>query len=101
MRVKYLRGDNKKYNPIYNVVIPEDTEIEDLPTIIQDSIKVLGELEILHAEDLSNKNDYCSSTIKKQIQENGASLKKFGWNLKETGWTFPPFSELDKLNRKK
>ena len=96
MKVKYLRGENKQCT-LYNVVMPEDKEIEDLPTHIQESINVLGELETFHTEDLSNKNDYCSSTIKKQIQENGASLIKFGWNLKETGWTFPPFSELNDL----
>ena len=100
MRVKYLRGDNKQCT-LYNVVIPENKEIEDLPTHIQESINILGELEIFLTEDLSNKNDYYSSTIKMQIQENGASLRKFVWNLKETGWTFAPFSEFDKLNRKK
>lgn len=101
MKVKYLRGDNQQYNPFYDIVMPEDKEVGDLPTHIKDSINVLGELEIRHTEDLSNKNDKWSLKIKEQIQKTGACLRKFGCNLKELGYTFPPFSELDELKHNK
>jgi len=103
MRVKFLRGDNQQYT-LYNVVMPEDTEIEDLPTHIQDSINVLGELGTFDTKDLSNENDEWSLKMKEQIQEMGACLMKFNlvhsnsriptWP-KGINYTFPPFSELN------
>ena len=105
MKVKYLKGDNQQYNPIYDIVMPVNTEIEDLPNVIQDSIKVLGELEIRHTEDLSDKNDDWSLTIKEQIQEMGASLRRScyisGTWPPGLSYTFPPFSELDELKHNK
>ena len=66
MRVKFLRGNNQQYQR-YSVVIPEDREIEDLPTHIQGSISLLGELRTFHTKDLSDENDEWSLTMKTQI----------------------------------
>ena len=97
MRVKFLKHDNKRYAQ-YEVIMPEDREIEDLPTSIQNSIRILGPLEKYQTKDLSNENDDWSLTIKRQIKVAGASLRKTDISH-STGIsdTFPPFSVLDEV----
>ena len=107
MKVKVLSG---KYNPLYNILMPEGTETEDLPDHIQDSINVLGELRPFHTKDLSNENDEWFLEAKMQIKENGASVPKFNvvpsnpciptWPI-GFNYTVVPFSELDELKRNK
>jgi len=98
MKVKFLRGDKQQYSR-YSIIIPEDKEIEDLPNHIQDSINLLGELRTFYTKDLSNENDDWSLTMKRQIQETGASLSKIGYNRWPSGiyYTFPPFSKLNEV----
>jgi len=91
MKVKYLQGDRDKR---FLVVLPEDKEIKDLPAPIQEAIAKLGNLTYIKSEDLSNRTGEESSKIIKDIKEQGASLRKIEFKLKEIEISHPPFSEL-------
>ncbi len=91
MKVKYLQGDK---NTRFSVVLPEDKEIKDLSATIREGIAKLGNLTCIKSEDLSNKTGEESSKIIKDIQEQGACLRKIEIKLKEIEISHPPFSEL-------
>lgn len=73
MRVKYLRGN---MNTAYTVVMPEDKSISDLPPRIQEAIGLLGDLNEIKKEDLTNRVDSFSQEIIQKIGEHGAYLLK-------------------------
>ena len=109
MRVRLINGSNNIY-ALYSILIQENKAIIDLPHPIQNYINMLGNLKEYDRKDLeyfkSLTTDLGWSQLQKQIRETGACLMKM--NIKSTPpapptgiyYTFPPFSELDDIQRK-